>query len=579
LCEIDYVGKRFILLKDRGMRLNQIVLLLALGRRIFSNLFRRPTREKKIRWMSIALFSAAFVVADYIFFYRIFRYLDELPLRVGDELIVQLLNVVLLTLFVMAFFSSLIVALSIFYLSRDLEFIHSLPLARGPIVFTRMVRAIFHSAWMVLLFALPLFAAYGYYFQASMGYTVWLAAGLLPFIAIPCLMGIMVIMLLMRYFPTRRAHQVLSFLGLVFLVIFVMYLRFLSPEKFFGQEVSDEMISLFVESLRAPDHAFLPSSWMTVGLTGFIAGDMAQALRQLAWLYATALGLGAALLGLSGRIYLAGWRLVHEVRGEPRSGRNRGGFSGAFARLPLSPVARALLIKDLRTFARDPEQWSQLFILCALVAVYIFNIMNLPLSNVVLKNWVSVLNIGLIGFVLSALISRFVLPAPSMEGKVMWAIYTAPVEMKKYLWGKFWLFIPPLVLIAEVLVVASNYLLQVDAYVMYVSVIGVFLITLSLVGLGLGLGARYPVFNHENVSEIPAGTGGILFMASSLGWVLLVLALGGRPMYLYFNERFLHKASAGIDAVVCYGLIVGLALSLAFFPLRSGVRALEKMDL
>ena len=152
------------------------------------------------------------------------------------------------------------------------------------------------------------------------------------------------------------------------------------------------------------------------------------------------------------------------------------------------------------------------------------------------------------------------------------------MDLKKYLWAKFWMFFPPLLLIAEILVVASNYLLQVDSYVMTVSIVGVFLITLSLVGLGLGLGAMYPVFDHENVSEIPFGTGGILFMVSSLGFVLLVLALGGRPMYVYFNERFLHKFYDGVDVMVCYGLIVVLTTVVAFLPLKLGVQALKKMD-
>lgn len=55
------------------MRLSQVLLLNKLSRRSFSNLFRHPTREKKIRWTSIALFSAAFAAADYLFFFRVFR--------------------------------------------------------------------------------------------------------------------------------------------------------------------------------------------------------------------------------------------------------------------------------------------------------------------------------------------------------------------------------------------------------------------------------------------------------------------------------------------------------------------------
>jgi len=248
-------------------------------------------------------------------------------------------------------------------------------------------------------------------------------------------------------------------------------------------------------------------------------------------------------------------------------------------KLPIGSTQRALLEKDLKIFSRDPEQWSQIFILCALVFVYIFNIMNLPLSNVVLKNVVSVLNIGLIGFVLSALVSRFVFSATSLEGKSMWAIYSAPVEMKKFLWSKFWMFFPPLLIIAEFLLIVSNYLLQVDAYVMTVSFAGVFLVTLGLVGMGIGLGAVYPAFNHDNISEIPAGTGGILFMTLSLGYVGLVIMLVGRPMYVHFNEIFLYKNLGGIDVPICYALILILSLTVAYLPIRRGIRSLNTMDL
>jgi len=488
--------------------------------------------------------------------------------------------VVFVTLFVMVLFSSLIVTLSVFYLSRDLEMVHAMPVSTWPIVFTRSLRTVLHSSWMVLIFSLPLYVAYGVHYDGSPLYYIYLMACFVPFVAIPCFLGNLLIMVLMRYFPTQKAHQILSLLGMGFLIGLVMYLRFLSPEKFFGKEVSDEMIMLFVESLKVPDYAFLPSSWITMGMTGWVAGDRGRALEQLVHLWAVVTVLVATLWLVSRKIYFDGWCLTHEIRNAPLF-RNDSGSNNIswLSRLPFSPIQRALLAKDMKIFARDPEQWSQLFILCALVAVYIFNIMNLPLDNVVLKNWVSVLNIGLVGFVLSALTSRFVYSATSMEGKMFWTVYTAPLDLKKYLWAKFWMFFPPLLLIAEILVVASNYLLQVDSYVMTVSMVGVFLITLSLVGLGLGLGAMYPVFDHENVSEIPFGTGGILFMVSSLGFVLLVLALGGRPMYVYFNERFLHKATAGVDVMICYGLIVLLTMAVAFLPLKLGVQALKKMDI
>lgn len=560
--------------------MDQFITLLKYRLSAWKNNFSRPTREKKFRWWVIGVMAALFVYGDFMFFLRIVRYLDQLPMQIGVEIIAQMMNVIFLTLFVMVWFSSLIVSLSVFYMSKDLDLIHSLPVRMETFIFSRFQQGVTHSSWMVLLFTFPIFSAYGYYFQVPWTYYFYLLFNIVPFIILACLLGSMVIMGLMRYFPAKKAHQTLSFIGLIFLVGAVVYLRFLSPEKFFGQEISDERIILFVESLKVPDYKFLPNSWMSYGLTSWVGGDFKIALAQSFYLYSTAFAGLAALWATGRKIYFDGWTQVQEANHAPSLKKEKGKSRySVWEKLPIGPTQRALLEKDMKVFRRDPEQWSQIFILCALVFVYIFNIMNLPLSNVVLKNVVSVLNIGLIGFVLSALVSRFVFSATSLEGKSMWAIYSAPVEMKKFLWSKFWMFFPPLLLIAEFLLLVSNYLLQVDSYVMTVSFLGVFFVTLGLVGMGIGLGAVYPSFNHDNISEIPAGTGGILFMTMSLGFVGLVLMLVGRPMYVHFNEIFLYKSLGGIDVPICYALIFILSLTVAYLPIQRGIRSLNKMDL
>lgn len=560
--------------------MNQFFILLRYRLAALKNNFSRPTRDKKIRWGMIAVMASLFVYGDFLFFLRIVRYLNELPYQIGEEIIAQLLNVIFLTLFVMVWFSSLIVSLSVFYISEDLDLIHSMPVRMGTFIFSRFNQSVSHSSWMVLLFTLPIFSAYGYYFEVPWTYYIYLLFNIVPFIILACLMGALIIMALMRYFPTKKAHQVLSIFGLIFLVGVVVYLRFLSPEKFFGQEISNERILMFMESLKVPDYKFLPTSWISYGLTSWVGGDFKIALTQSLYLYSAALG-GLAVLWATGRkIYFDGWALVQEATHSPFA-KNEAGKAGPsfWKKLPIGPIQRALLEKDMKTFKRDPEQWSQIFILCALVFVYIFNIMNLPLNNFVLKNVISVLNIGLIGFVLSALVSRFVFSATSLEGKSMWAIYTAPVDMKKFLWSKFWMFFPPLLFIAEFLVIVSNYILQVDAYVMTISFLGVFLITVGLVGMGIGLGAVYPSFNHDNISEIPTGTGGLLFMTMSLGFIGGFLMLVGRPMYVHFNEVFLLKSLGGIDVPICYALIFILSMTAAFLPIQRGIKALNKMDI
>ncbi|MBT3365884.1 MAG: hypothetical protein HN472_11340 [Nitrospina sp.] len=558
--------------------MSRVWLLLKFRLRAQTNFFKRFGLKKALRPISIFVMGTLFVIGDYWFFHRVIVYLDGLPFRVGDELIVQLVNLVFITLFMMVLFSSLIVSLSVYFLSRDLELLHSLPIPIRSVITARYFQCMANSSWMVLLFSLPMFTAYGSYFNVSWGYYLYLVFNLFPFLSIPCLLAILVMMVLMKFYPTHKTHQILTFMGLFFLVGVVVYLRFLSQDKFFGQDVSDEQIMAFVVSLRAPDYPFLPSNWITRGITGWATGQR-EILTSLT-LWAVASGLFALLLWVGSRIYFQGWCLTQEVRSAPLDGGRRAAQrKNFFQYLPMSDHGRALLNKDFKVFIRDPEQWSQLFILFALVCVYIFNIMHLPLENKVLRDVVSVLNVGLVGFVMAALISRFVFTSTSVEGKSFWLIYTRPVTMQSFLSSKFWMFFPPLLFIAELLVVVSNQLLEVDAFVMKVSVAGVFLLTFGLTSLGLGLGTLYPKFDHENISEISSSSGGVLFMILALSYIGLVLMLGARPLYVHFNEKFLFKSIGGLEVPICYMLILVLTWAVSHIPLRLGVRSLSTRDI
>ena len=539
-----------------------------------------PAPDKWGRWGLIGILGSLFFVANYAFFFRMIRYLDELPFKVGEELIFQLLNVIFLTLFVMVLFSAIIASLSIYYISSDLDFLHSQPVSKGSIIRVRFAQTLVNASWVVLIFAFPIFLAYGYYFEVNAGYYLYLLASLPPFVVIPTLLGVLGIMVLMWFFPTDKAYQILSFMGLFYLACMIAFFRFLSPEKFFDKKISDEAIIAFVESLKMPEFGFHPSSWITIGISSWTDQQTGTALWQLFYLYAAAAVLGGLFWWISRKIYFGSWRAYQEVKSAPRSKVSKTGTQKPFwlSALPFSTGQKGLFHKDLIVFSRDPSYWSQLFILAALVVVYIFNIVNLPLENIVLKNVVSVLNVGLIGFVLSALASRFVFSTTSLEGNKMWTIYTSPLRMESFLLGKFLMYFPPLLFIGELLVVVSNMLLQVDAYVMQVSIVGIFFITIGVVGMAIGMGAMYPKFKYENISEISSGTGGILFIISSLIYVGLVLALGARPMYVHFTQVFVGGAD-DLEVMSFYALVIFLSFYVAIEPMRRGIRSLKERDL
>jgi len=236
------------------------------------------------------------------------------------------------------------------------------------------------------------------------------------------------------------------------------------------------------------------------------------------------------------------------------------------------------VLKDLKLFFRDPAQWSQLLLLGALAVIYLFNIRHLPLHTLFLKNFISILNLGLAGFVLSAVAVRFVFTSTSLEGRSFWIVLASPIAFRGFLREKFCMYIVPLLVLAETLVVVSNLLLKADAYLMLFAVVVILLITCALTGLGVGLGAMYARFEYDNIAQTAASTGGIIYMILSLGFIGMMLLLAARPLYVHLYRKFLYQQVGGVEVYLCYGAIVGLCLLTTLLPLRLGCRALERLE-
>ena len=125
-------------------------------------------------------------------------------------------------------------------------------------------------------------------------------------------------------------------------------------------------------------------------------------------------------------------------------------------------------------------------LIAALIVIYLYNFSVLPLGEsqtrtIYLQNIFSFLNMGLASFVLTAIAARFVYPAVSFEGEAFWIVRAAPISLRTFLWVKFIVYGFPLLILAEILIVSSNILLQVKPFMMILSVVTVLLTTPGVV--------------------------------------------------------------------------------------------------
>ncbi|MBN2225693.1 MAG: hypothetical protein JW765_13570 [Deltaproteobacteria bacterium] len=567
--------------------MNQLVALWGEKIRSTLNDFRNPTREKVLRVIFFGIGGITFIVFDYIFFYRILNLLlNPQPVvgldiaLVGSILVDQLMTMINLTLFSVLVFSNIIASLSALYLSRDLDLLISSPIPRTRLFAAKFAQSTVNSSYMVVIFGLPIYFALGRAFGAGAGFYAGTVFLLIPFILIPAATGTLLTMLLLRFFPAKRTHQVLTVLSMVFAGGIIFFFRYLRPESLYEDitTLSQPVFLMALEELRVPKYPFLPSTWFSHLINSMVGQESGVFVQNLLLLIAGAvLSVGAAI-AVSRFVYFPGFSKSSESRDRARTHRV-GGFTLVDRIFSfVDPRRRAVLVKDIKTLFRDPTQWSQLFLLAALIVMYLFSIKSIPATTDFLKDITAFLNLGLTGFVVAALAVRFIFPTTSIEGQAYWIVFTSPLSIREFLWGKFFIYLVPVILLGEFLIVASNILLGVEPFMMVLSTVTVFLFALSLTALGVGLGAVYPRFFYENVAQIAAGFGGIIYMIIGLIYIGLSIVIEARPVYVYFREQMVPGTYEYTSFIVSTLLLIALNCAVFFIPMRLGVRRLSRME-
>jgi len=501
--------------------------------------------------------------------------------ELGDYLLRLGLSWLFLTFLSFLTFSAIVTALSTFFLSDDLKLLMAAPVAPRRLFYARFARTVGQASWMVVVFLIPVLTGVGLARCATPQFYVAAVLTIVPFVMIPVAIGTGVTLLLVNAFPARRARDILMLMGLLFAAAIVLLLRFIQPERLMRVESLPDITDFFA-TLQAPITPLLPSFWAGEALFASLQGG--YDLLHASALWTTAFGLTVIVCAACEQWHFAGFSKAQEA---PKARFTKLRVIDVLTRvLPLSPMRRHLLLKDLKVFLRDVSQWSQLLLLVALMLVYLYNFRVLDLDRVpymsgVVKNVYALVNLGMAGFVMATVCARFVFPAVSAEGAAFWIIRTAPVSLRDFLWSKFWTGLVPVLVLSETLTVAANALLGVDPFLKVVSAAAIFFLSFALVGLATGLGACYPRFNAENPTQVAGSYGGVMFMVLAVLLIIVTCVLVGWPasVYLWYRGR-----GAALPAAEGWIMLAGFgaaALSSAvtcWRSMRSGVRALEALE-
>lgn len=534
-----------------------VATLLQPRRLAAMNVLRRhPRRTAGIALGLAVLWLASLAVATHVL--RYFQTMGDFGPALTQRLLVLVFGVFLGILVL----SATIAALQTFYLAADVSLLLATPVGFRRLHHARFVETLVASSWMLLVFGLPVFLAYGWVYAAGPRYYLALLGVLGAFVVIPTAVGVLLATALVLVFPARGARDTLV-VGVGLLVAAgVMIVRMLDPERL-AHPSGLIGFAGFLAAFESTGSPYWPTTWAAQTLVPLLGAREGTPGFELALLVSTAAMLVAVSATIVERVYLTAWSKAQV--GRVRAGDTERPLGAWLSHLatPLPRLARLLVVKDVTVFVRDASQWSQLLLLAAVVAIYVYNFRALPIDGdgflaERMRSIAIVVNLGLGAFVTTAVSVRFVFPMVSLEGRAWWILRTAPVPLSHVWRAKFWMAFVPLAAFATGLVVATNRLLGVPP--VPATIIATLLLGLvaAIVAMGLAFGALYPKLDTGNAAQIATGFGAMVYMAAALALTALVVTLAAWPIGCLL---WLHRYGLQASAMETTGMVAGVALA------------------
>jgi ABC-2 type transport system permease protein len=482
----------------------------------------------------------------------------------------------------MRLFSCGLILYSSLFASAETAFLLGTPALADQVFAYKFQGAVAFSSWAFVLLGGPVFLAYGLIFDVP-----WLFYALLPlfvlgFVLLPGSLGALLCLLIVNFLPRQRKQAAVVLLLVLLAAAGGWAARVVASWR--SELVDREIVQQFVNQIQFAQGPTVPSHWMTQGLQAAARSDPAEAGYRLALVWSNGLFLYLLAAVAARRLYRRGYdRLA-------AGGLLRRRYGGAAVDRVvtaflcfLDTQTRLLIVKDFRTFRRDPAQCAQVLIFTGLLTLYFANTRRFFQEEVArsYQNGISLLNLASTALLLCAYTSRFIYPLLSLEGRKFWILGLLPLRRERLLWGKFAFSATGALLIAEFLVLLSDLSLGMPRRVLALHALTVGVLAIGLSGLSVGLGAWLPNFRETDPSKIAVGFGGTLNLVASLLFLVLVLGLMAAPWHIVAAlGREADLSDIAIDGWLTAGLLAGIGLGAAAVavPLHVGGRTLRRME-
>lgn len=505
----------------------------------------------------------------------------NLPLIGG--IIGLLFDFLFLTLTMLLVFSSGLILYSSLFRSPESAFLLCRPAPADWVFAYKYQGALAFGSWAFILLGSPILLAYGLVATVPWYFYVLLPLYFFGFVLLPGSIGALICLLLVNCFPRRPRQFLLLFCAIVLAgaVLWAYGVARSAWQTSLGRDAVQQLLG----QLSFAQAALVPSHWMARGLLAAARGDLPGSLYHLGLVASNGLFLYVLTTWAARGLYRRGYNRV--TTGGMLRKRYGGGWLDRLLAGSVGFLDRhiqLLIVKDFRTFRRDPAQWAQVLIFTGLLALYFANIRRLYFEEIswTYQNAISLLNLSATAFLLCAYTGRFIFPMLSLEGRKFWILGLLPFQRERLLWGKFVFSAVGGLVIAEFLSILGDVMLGMPVLIVTLHMATVAVLALGLSGLSVGLGACMPNFQESDPSKIAVGFGGTLNLVAGLVFLIVVVCAMTVPSHVILGdvEPYAHQLTPGALGLIVIGVILGVAAGAAavVVPLYLGAEALRHME-
>lgn len=538
------------------------------------NIGRALRSQSRFKILFIFMFGILFELGLFILFLDGFQLLSRFS-ATGLLIVPKLFALFFFGMGLMLVFSACVSSYTTIFRSDEIPFLLVRPFSMSEIVLYRFAASTVLSSWAFLFIMLPFVMAFAIHQEVSPLFVVWTAVYSLPFLIVCSAIGSLATMLVVRWWPKSRFTRYFMLLAAGVVIAAVH----LAGRSISATDIGSNLaLSRLVPGMRFASNELLPSFWFSEGILSITRSQWSRGI--MFWLLlASHAGVLTLIVEKAGSaMFYEAWQRVSSGS----SGSARGSIPGSIVKQALFFVkkdVKAMIVKDVKTFCRDPMQWSQALIFFGLLALYFSNLRTFNYHTYARewRNLIAFLNVFSVSAVMCSLGSRFVYPQLSLEGHGFWILGLAPTSMTRILVAKFASSVAGMSILSVGLMLLSASMLEASLTTKVVSSVIALAVAFAVCALSTGLGGVF--LNHEakNPAAIVSGFGGTLNLVFCLCFMLAAilpfavifhLRLGG----MLANSSYLKAMSAASAWLLL------ITVTATWVPLVMGIKSLARRE-